>query len=96
MSDYNDEPEFDSFLPITLIALSLCIVLGWQIFNALQTRKSWQAQYEQRKTLVEQSAKVQGGLEAMVNDLLALAEVDKEAKAVVDKYQIRRNEPAAK
>lgn len=96
MSDYNDEPQFDSFLPVTLVSLSLCILLGWQIFNALQTRKSWQAQYDQRKELVNQSAKVQGGLETMVNDLLTLAETDKDAKAIVEKYQIRRSTPPAK
>lgn len=96
MSDYNDETVFDAFLPVTLVSLSMIIILGWQIFNNLQTRSSWQAQYEQRKQLVDQSAKVQGGLEAMINDLLSLSETDKDAKAVIDKYQIKRNAPPAK
>lgn len=96
MSDYNDETVFDAFLPVTLVALSLIIILGWQIFNDLQTRSSWQAQYEQRKQLVDQSAKVQSGLEAMINDLLSLAETDNAAKAIIDKYQIKRTAPPAK
>lgn len=82
------------FLPLTLLASALLLVLSWQVFLSLQVRSNARAQFEQRKQLVEQSTKVQGGLENLVNDLLKLAETDKDAKAVVDKYGIRRNPPA--
>jgi len=89
----NDSQSRSAFLPLTLLGASLLLVMAWQIFLSLQTRANARAQFEQRKQLVEQSTKVQGGLESLVNDLLALAETDKEAKTVVDKYQIRRNAP---
>ncbi|MDX6765497.1 MAG: hypothetical protein SFU85_01770 [Candidatus Methylacidiphilales bacterium] len=93
MSEYSEESSFDAFLPLTLLSLALCLILGWQIFNAIQTRSAMTNQFQQRKQLVDQSAKVQSGLEAMINDLLTLADNDKDAKAIVDKYQIRRNAP---
>jgi hypothetical protein len=89
----NDSSPRSAFLPLTLVSASLLIILSWQIYLSLQTRSNARAQFEQRKQLVEQSTKVQGGLENLLNDLLTLAETDKDAKAVVDKYQIRRNAP---
>lgn len=91
----NDSSPRGAFLPLALLSASLLIILSWQIFLSLQTRTNARAQFEQRKQLVEQSTKLQGGLETLVNDLLTLAETDKDAKAVVDKYQIRRNTPPA-
>jgi hypothetical protein len=96
MSDSSyGSPRHNGFIPLTLLAVSFTILLGWQIFLSLQARANARAQFEQRKQLVDQSTKVQGGLEVLVNDLLTLAETDRDAKAIVDKYQIRRNPPAS-
>lgn len=89
----NDSSSRSAFLPLTLLAFSLLITMAWQIFLSLQTRSNARAQFEQRKQLVEQSTKIQSSLQNLVNDLLKLAETDKDAQSVVNKYQIRRKEP---
>lgn len=90
----SSENNCSAFIPLCLLSLALLLVLSWQVFLSLQIRSNARAQFEQRKQLVEQSTRVQGSLESIVNDLLKLAETDRDAKTVVDKYGIRRNTPA--
>jgi cell division protein FtsB len=93
-TESDPQPRLSGFWPLSIVCLSLFIVLAWQMVMSLQARSNLRAQFEQRKQLVEQSTRAQGSLEAFVNDLLTLAETDKDAKALVEKYQIRRNAPA--
>jgi hypothetical protein len=44
---------------------------------------------------VQQAQQVQTSYTEMLNDLLKLAETDKDAKAVVEKYRIQRQDTAA-
>lgn len=91
---YDSQPRLSGFWPLSILCLSLFLVLAWQTFMSLQARSNLRAQFEQRKQMVEQSTRAQANLETFVNDLLTLSETDKDAKAIVDKYQIRRNAPA--
>ena len=83
------------FIPILLLSVALLLLLVWQCIAAWQTRGNLRTQFEQRKPLVAQSELVQGNVQKLVNDLLILSETDADAKKVVDKYKIRRNQPAA-
>jgi len=50
--------------------------------------------YAQREPLVRQATEVQTKLQAVANDLLELARIDQDAKAIVRKYNIQQNSPA--
>lgn len=83
------------FIPILLLSVAMVLLLVWQCIVAWNTRGNLRTQFEQRKPLVAQSELVQGNVQKLVNDLLNLSETDADAKKVVDKYKIRRNQPAA-
>ncbi len=89
----NDSQSSSSFLPVLLLNVALLILLTWQVVLSVQTRSNTKSMVEQRQQLVTQSTALQGNLERLVNDLLELAETDSDARAVVEKYQIRRNNP---
>ncbi len=83
------------FIPVLLLSISIVLLLIWQFIIAWNTRGNLRTQFEQRKPLVTQSELVQGNVQKLVNDLLDLSTTDADAKKVVDKYNIRRNAPAA-
>ena len=83
------------FIPILLLSVAMVLLLIWQCIVAWNTRGNLRTQFEQRKPMVAQSELVQGNVQKLINDLLLLSETDADAKKVVDKYQIRRNAPAA-
>lgn len=75
------------------LSVALVLLLGWQMILAWQTRSNLRQQFEQRQQLVAQSQLVQQNVQSLVNDLLNLAETDADAKQIVEKYNIRRNQP---
>ncbi|MEM1158827.1 MAG: hypothetical protein AAF649_12160 [Verrucomicrobiota bacterium] len=83
------------FIPILMLSVAMLLLLIWQCVVAWQTRGNLRTQFEQRKPLVAEAQRVQSNVQKLVNDLLILSETDADAKKVVDKYQIRRNPPAA-
>jgi cell division protein FtsB len=96
----SENSSSNAFWPVTLLALSLITILSWQLWMGLEAKTNLQTQLAlpQRKATLEQAKKVQTDLEKLVTDLLDLAQSDKDAKDIVDKYQIKRNEntPAPK
>lgn len=91
----NTSPTSSPFIPVLLLSVAMVLLLVWQCFLAWNTRSNLRTQFEQRKQLVSQSQLVQGNVQKLINDLLNLSETDADAKKVVDKYNIRRNAPAA-
>ena len=94
MSDQSSSSN--AFWPVTLLAVSLIAILIWQLVLGVQAKQNLQAQaaLPQRKATIEQAKKVQTDLEKLVTDLLDAAQSDKDAQAIVEKYQIKRNENA--
>ena len=84
---------------VTLLAASLLIFLGWQIKQSLAVRTVLNNAIEQRSVIITEAqanqARTAQQLESFLSDVLALAETNGQAKAVVDRYGIRRNQPAA-
>lgn len=84
---------------IFLIAVALAVFLGWQIKQSLAARAVLQEAIEQRGVIVSEAqanqARTAKQLEVFLTDLLALAETNPQAKALVDRYGIRRQSPSA-
>ena len=66
-----------------------------QLVSIVDSEKRFEELIKQRETLVQQAQQVQTSYTEMLNDLLKLAETDKDAKAVVEKYRIQRQDTAA-
>jgi hypothetical protein len=83
-----------SFWPLTLLGLSLCAVLLWQLIVSNQVRQRETQLRDQQVKSVEQARRVEGGLQKFARDLLEVAKTDQEAQALVKKYNISLINPA--
>jgi hypothetical protein len=83
-----------AFWPFTLLALSLCAILVWQLLTANQVKEHGVQMREQQVKMVDQSRKVQAGLQKFARDLIEVAKTDDEAKSIVTKYGISVTNPA--
>ena len=63
--------------------------LGRQIDSLSSARNNASALVQQRQTLVEQSQRVSTSYNELLNDLIKLAETDKDARSVVEKFNIK-------
>jgi hypothetical protein len=92
------QPSALNQLSITVLAAALIIFFGWQYSQISQLKSNLVEANEQRAVQFEQSNLVQTKtseqLESFLSDLLALAETDPQAAALVERYNIRRNAPA--
>jgi hypothetical protein len=77
-----------AFWPLLLVGLSLIAVLVWQLRAATQVKEHGGQMRDQQVKLVDQSRRVQAGLQKFARDLMEVAKTDDEAKAIVTKYGI--------
>jgi hypothetical protein len=99
---YAPAPESTSSLALVLLALAFNLFL---LFNALlywgglknQVRQNdaFAQQIAQSKQVAANARVVQGMLEGLANDMLALSANDNDVRRIVEKYQIRRLNPPA-
>lgn len=73
------------------MALSLVIILGWQLTLGVQQYLGSLRMVDQQAVLVNQAAQTESKLQSMMADLLLLAKTDTEAQAIVAKYRITLN-----
>jgi hypothetical protein len=66
--------------------------LDRQIGSLVESEKNLGNLVKQRESLVEQSQQVQARYTEMLTDLIKLAETDPDARAVVEKYKIQRQQ----
>jgi chromosome segregation ATPase len=66
--------------------------LDRQIGSLVESEKNLGNLIKQRETLVEQSQQVQARYTEMLTDLINLADTDADARAVVEKYKIQRQQ----
>ena len=88
-------PVFSPFWPICLLAASVLVFLIWQVVGAARQHESLVSLGRQQAALAGQAAQTETQLQSLMMDLLQLAEQDEEARAIVTKYNIRFNPPAA-
>jgi hypothetical protein len=105
-SEYIPSTSGKSFLPLTLISLSVIFFFVWQLKmisenrTNLQTNKSKLEDFVSNNSqkVLDQETKakqVESSLEKLVMDLLEAAKTDPDAKAIVNKYNIKQQAPAA-
>jgi hypothetical protein len=66
--------------------------LDRQLASLSEQEKRFTELIKQRETLVQQSQQVQTRYTDMLNDLLTLSDADDDARAVVEKYRIQRQQ----
>jgi hypothetical protein len=86
---------FPSFFPIILLAVSLLILLVWQVVNVRAQAgnlKATKAQLvetlKQREPQEQQAIQLQNQFRALTLDLLELAKTDPKAQSLIKKYSI--------
>lgn len=89
------EERFHGFWPLLLMAISLLLVLSWEILVGIQTRETARQAQQQQLRLVDQAKQVQFGLEKLVRGLVDLSKTDDDAKRLVTKFGIKFNEAGA-
>ena len=67
--------------------------LDRQVTSLTESEKRFNDLIQQREALVQQSQQVQSRYTEMLTDLIELAEEDNDAKAIVEKYRIQRQQP---
>ena len=94
--------SISALLPLALLSAAFAVVMIAQTTTAFKAKtalRDGKAQlidlYRQREPQVKQSAAVQKQLQDLILDLLLLAKTDPEAKAIVDKFGIQQQVPAA-
>ena len=89
----NSECAVSAWGPQFLVALSVLIFLGWQVFVASRQHFALIRMSEQQAVLVNQAAQTESKIQSMMTDLLRLALTDADAKAIATKYRITYNPP---
>ncbi|MDR2463742.1 MAG: hypothetical protein LBD30_08200 [Verrucomicrobiales bacterium] len=82
------------FLAYLLLSVAFIILLFWQTIVSVGVNGNLKSGLKNRGGAVEQAQNTQKTLEAFVVDLLQLAEHNEGAKAIVEKYQIRKGSNA--
>lgn len=83
--------NYSPFWPLCLMALSLIIILGWQLTAGIQQYLGSLQMVDQQAVLANQAAQTESKLQSMMSDLLLLAKTDAEAQAIITKYRIKLN-----
>lgn len=86
--------SYHGFWPVLLIGLSVLFIFAWEVRVNMLARESAQKLQQQQVTLVDQSTKVQVGLEKLARGLVELAKTDEGAKNLVTKFGIKLNNPS--
>jgi hypothetical protein len=87
----NDTPSAQGvFLPIAILMIAVLLILGWELYLTKTQGAIWQKQITQREQLVNQARAVQSDLQKIAFDLMTLSLTDPDARAIVEKYQIKQ------
>jgi hypothetical protein len=85
---------FSAFLPVTIMALALGVILVWTLVVSVYDCTAVNRQRDQLVAAQYQAINVEQKVKSLMEGLLTLAETDPDAKAIAEKYQIRFNAPA--
>jgi preprotein translocase subunit YajC len=86
--------QTDAFIPLVILAISLIVLLGWQVSESSTQRTMLENALTRGQAAVTQAQQVQGTVSKLATDLLQAAQTDDTAKAIVNKYNIKENAPA--
>jgi hypothetical protein len=95
MSNGTDHPPaFSAFWPICLLSVAFLIYLAWQLTVATQQLFAAVRMSEQQVVLATQAADAERKLQALMTDLILLANKDPDARAIKERYAIRYTPPS--
>jgi hypothetical protein len=87
------QAEFGPFLPVLILSAALAVLLGWQLTRAVRQYINALQIGERQTVLASQAADTERRLQAIMMDLLDLADKDASASAIVERYGIRFTPP---
>jgi hypothetical protein len=82
------------FVPLLLIALAFITVEAGTVIRSREQMRFVKTQVEQLETASRASQEADAKLQSLLSNLLRLAEVDSDAKAIATKYALRFAPPA--
>lgn len=82
------------FGPWVLLAVSLIMVLGWNARQTWRQRQVATGLLAQQANALQQADATGQRLQALLSDLVVLAQRDPQARNIIEKYQIRQAQPA--
>lgn len=77
--------------PFCLVALSLAVLLAWQVSLSVRQYIGSLRVAEQHELLEEQAVQTEARFQAMVMDLITLSKADMDASKIVNRYGIQFN-----
>lgn len=93
MNNPASEKSFSAFLPVSLVALAIIILLGWNLSLEIRLHSNNVRIQAQQEIQLGQAAQVEAKLQQMMADLVTLAQDDAQAEAIVKRYGIAFNPP---
>lgn len=75
--------------PAVLVALALTLFLGWQLWAGLRQYQSAGQVWDQQEVTARQAAEAKRKFEAMMMELIELAETHAEARRIIRKYNVK-------
>ncbi len=82
------EQQTSAFLPIVLLGIAVLLFNLFQLSMLLPQRTQLQRIITQNEQAVAQSREVQGKLQKIVEDLVNISKDNKDAQAIIAKYNI--------
>ena len=86
---------YSAFWPLLLALVAFILILSWNVCVTVRQNSNLQNLKFQVWQATAQSAQAEQKLKAILSDLVALSAQDPEAAAIVKKYKITQNGPAA-
>lgn len=87
---------FSSFLPVVMLSIAFAFILVWMLILNVRDYAAATNLRDRLVTAQAQAVGVEEKMKALMMDLITLSEADPDAKAIIEKYQVRFNAPAGR
>jgi hypothetical protein len=91
MNEQTSHSGFSPFLPVAIVAVSILLFLGWHLSGVVNQRTEGQRLEKQLNQQLLQAESAEQRLQFIVNDLVALAQTNARASALVTQLGISVN-----
>jgi hypothetical protein len=92
--DSTPAQQLSAFLPLILLGVSILLLNLFQLSVMLPQRTQIQRNITQNEQGVAQSRQAQGNLQRLIEDLVSVSNNNKDAQAIIAKYNISIAPPA--
>lgn len=91
-SSTRDKAELFNSIALLTGLCSILVFILWQLGGTMKSQKVLTTISQSQSSLVLQSEEIQGNTQKILNDLIELSETNVNAKAVIEKYGISKNQ----